>query len=76
MKIFKNLFRVTEIDYLDRTISDLRETIAGYEQHCRAMAEQNKALGCRNAVLVATVERLTRQLAAASRDGGSNDAPH
>lgn len=75
MKIFKNLFRVTEIDYLDKTICDLRETIAGYELHRRAMAEQNKALSCRNAVLAASVERLTRQLAAASRDDRDNVAP-
>jgi cell division protein FtsB len=67
MKLFKNLFRVAEIAELDRTISDLRETIAGYQTAYRDVVAKNGTLNRRNAELIARNVMLTRQLADAQR---------
>jgi hypothetical protein len=67
IKLFKNLFRVAEIADLDKTISDLRETIAGYQTAYRDVVAKNATLNRRNAELIARNVRLTRQLADAQR---------
>lgn len=74
LKFIKNLFRVAEIDYLDKTISDLRETIAGYQAAHREIVAENAKLNRRNAELVARNLILTRDLAAARRSSLIPDA--
>jgi hypothetical protein len=68
MTLLKNLFRVAEIADLDKTIADLRETIAGYQTAYRDVVAKNGTLNRRNAELIARNVILTRDLAAARRD--------
>jgi predicted nucleic acid-binding Zn-ribbon protein len=65
MTLFKNLRRVAELAELDKTISDLRETISGYQTAYRDVVAKNATLNRRNAELIARNVILTRELAAA-----------
>jgi hypothetical protein len=73
MKLFNNLLRVAEIAELDRTIADLRETIAGYQTAYRDVVAKNGTLNRRNAELIARNVILTRELAAAQRGSALPD---